>query len=166
MDKLINDFSYGLFFWQAIILVILILLLAKFAWKPILAALAAREEGISNALLAAENAKKEMQNLKADNEKLLAEARAERDTMIKEAREIKEKMIADAKSEAQAQGEKMIEAAKASIESEKNAAMAELKNQVSSLSLEIAETLLKGELSNKEAQTKLVEKMLGDAKLN
>ena len=166
MDKLINDFSYGLFFWQAIILVILIVLLAKFAWKPILAALAAREEGISNALLAAENAKKEMQNLKADNEKLLAEARAERDLMIKEAREIKEKMIADAKSEAQAQGEKMIESAKASIESEKNAAMAELKNQVSSLSLEIAETLLKGELSNKEAQTKLVEKMLGDAKLN
>ncbi|WP_374402396.1 F0F1 ATP synthase subunit B [Flavobacterium sp.] len=166
MDKLINDFSYGLFFWQAIILVILIVLLAKFAWKPILAALAAREEGISNALLAAENAKKEMQNLKSDNEKLLAEARAERDAMIKEAREIKEKMIADAKSEAQAQGEKMIESAKASIESEKNAAMAELKNQVSSLSLEIAETLLKGELSNKEAQTKLVEKMLGDAKLN
>ena len=166
MDKLINDFSYGLFFWQAIILVILIVLLAKFAWKPILAALAAREEGISNALLAAENAKKDMQNLKADNEKLLAEARAERDLMIKEAREIKEKMIADAKSEAQAQGEKMIEAAKASIESEKNAAMAELKNQVSSLSLEIAETLLKEELSNKEAQTKLVEKMLGDAKLN
>ena len=166
MDKLINDFSYGLFFWQAIILVILIVLLAKFAWKPILAALAAREEGISNALLAAENAKKEMQNLKADNEKLLAEARAERDAMIKEAREIKEKMIADAKSEAQAQGEKMIESAKATIESEKNAAMAELKNQVSSLSLEIAETLLKGELSNKEAQTKLVEKMLGDAKLN
>ncbi len=166
MDKLINDFSYGLFFWQAIILVILIVLLAKFAWKPILAALAAREEGISNALLAAENAKKEMQNLKADNEKLLAEARAERDAMIKEAREIKEKMIADAKSEAQAQGEKMIESAKASIESEKNAAMAELKNQVSTLSLEIAETLLKGELSNKEAQTKLVEKMLGDAKLN
>ena len=166
MDKLINDFSYGLFFWQAIILVILIVLLAKFAWKPILAALAAREEGISNALLAAENAKKDMQNLKADNEKLLAEARAERDAMIKEAREIKEKMIADAKSEAQGQGEKMIESAKATIESEKNAAMTELKNQVSSLSLEIAETLLKGELSNKEAQTKLVEKMLGDAKLN
>ena len=166
MDKLINDFSYGLFFWQVIILGITILLLAKFAWKPILSALAAREEGISNALLAAENAKKDMQNLKADNEKLLAEARAERDAMIKEAREIKEKMIADAKSEAQAQGEKMIESAKATIESEKNAAMAELKNQVSTLSLEIAETLLKGELSNKEAQTKLVEKMLGDAKLN
>jgi len=144
----------------------LILLLKKFAWKPILDAVNEREEGIKNALLAAENAKKDMQNLKADNEKLLAEARAERDLMIKEAREIKEKMIADAKSEAQAQGEKMIDQAKASIESEKNAAMAELKNQVSSLSLEIAEKLLQDELSNKEAQTKLVEKMLGDAKLN
>ena len=166
MDKLINQFEFGLFFWQVLIFVGLILLLKKFAWKPILDAVNDREEGIKNALLAAENAKKDMQNLKADNEKLLAEARAERDLMLKEAREIKEKMIADAKSEAQAQGEKMIEAAKASIESEKNAAMAELKNQVSSLSLEIAETLLKEELSNKEAQTKLVEKMLGDAKLN
>lgn len=166
MDKLINQFEFGLFFWQVLIFVGLILLLKKFAWKPILDAVNEREEGIKNALLAAENAKKDMQNLKADNEKLLAEARAERDLMIKEAREIKEKMIADAKSEAQAQGEKMIDQAKASIESEKNAAMAELKNQVSFLSLEIAEKLLQDELSNKEAQTKLVEKMLGDAKLN
>ncbi|WP_288980793.1 F0F1 ATP synthase subunit B [uncultured Flavobacterium sp.] len=166
MEKLINDFSFGLFIWQVVIFVGLILLLKKFAWKPILDAVNDREEGIKNALLAAENAKKDMQNLKADNEKLLAEARAERDLMLKEAREIKEKMIADAKSEAQTQGEKMIDQAKASIESEKNAAMAELKNQVSSLSLEIAEKLLKEELSNKEAQTKLVEKMLGDAKLN
>ena len=166
MEKLINDFSFGLFIWQIVIFVGLILLLKKFAWKPILDAVNEREEGIKNALLAAENAKKDMQNLKADNEKLLAEARAERDLMIKEAREIKEKMIADAKSEAQEQGEKMIDQAKASIESEKNAAMAELKNQVSSLSLEIAEKLLQDELSNKEAQTKLVEKMLGDAKLN
>ncbi|MBP6038830.1 MAG: F0F1 ATP synthase subunit B [Flavobacterium sp.] len=166
MDKLINQFEFGLFFWQVLIFVGLILLLKKFAWKPILDAVNEREEGIKNALLAAENAKKDMQNLKADNEKLLAEARAERDLMIKEAREIKEKMIADAKSEAQAQGEKMIDQAKASIDSEKNAAMAELKNQVSSLSLQIAEKLLQDELSNKEAQTKLVEKMLGDAKLN
>jgi len=107
-----------------------------------------------------------MQNLKSDNEKLFAEARAERDAMLKEAREIKEKMVSDAKNEAQNQGLKMIEQAKAAIESEKNAAMAELKLQVSSLSLEIAEKLLKDELSNKESQTKLVEKMLGDAKLN
>jgi F-type H+-transporting ATPase subunit b len=90
----------------------------------------------------------------------------ERDNMLKDAREIKEKMIADSKEEAQAQGLKMIEQAKAAIESEKNAAMAELKLQVSTLSLSIAEKLLKDELSNKEAQTKLVEKMLGDVKLN
>jgi len=166
MEKLIEQFQLGLFFWLLVIFVGLVFLMKKFAWKPILDAVNEREEGIKNALLAAENAKKDMQNLKADNEKLLAEARAERDLMIKEAREIKEKMIADAKSEAQAQGEKMIDQAKASIESEKNAAMAELKNQVSSLSLEIAEKLLQDELSNKETQTKLVEKMLGDAKLN
>jgi F-type H+-transporting ATPase subunit b len=96
----------------------------------------------------------------------LQEARLERDAMLKEAREMKEKVIADSKLEAQAEGQKMIEQAKAAIQSEKNAAMAELKSQVSSLSLEIAEKLLKDELSNKEAQVKLVEKMLGDAKLN
>ena len=151
---------------QTILFVGLIFLLKKFAWKPILDAVNEREEGIKNALLSAENAKKEMQNLKSDNEKLLAEARLERDAMIKEAREIKEKMVNDAKTEAQVAGQKMIEQAKASIESEKNAAMAELKAQVSTLSLDIAEKLLKDELSNKEAQTKLVEKMLGDVKLN
>lgn len=166
MDKLINDFSFGLFFWQAIILLVLILLMVKFAWKPIMESITAREEGIKDALLAADNAKKEMQDLQASNERILQEARLERDTLLKEAREIKEKMIADAKEEAQVQGQKMIELAKASIEGEKNAAMAELKSQVSSLSLEIAEKLLKDELSNKDSQMKLVEKMLGDVKLN
>jgi F-type H+-transporting ATPase subunit b len=151
---------------QTVLFLGLIFLLKKFAWKPILDAVNEREEGIKNALLSAESAKKEMQNLKSDNEKLLAEARLERDSMIKEAREIKEKMINDAKSEAQTAGQKMIEQAKASIESEKNAAMAELKSHVSSLSLEIAEKLLKDELSNKDSQMKLVEKMLGDVKLN
>jgi len=166
MDKLINDFSLGLFFWQFLIFIGLIFLLKKFAWKPILDAVNEREEGIRNALLSAENAKRDMQNLRSDNEKLLAEARLERDALMKDAREIKEKMISDAKTEAQIQGQKMIEQAKASIESEKNAALAELKSQVSTLSLDIAEKLLKDELSNKEAQTKLVEKMLGDVKLN
>lgn len=166
MEELFGQFSIGLFIMQTILFVGLIFLLKKFAWKPILDAVNEREEGIKNALLSAENAKKEMQNLKSDNEKLLAEARLERDAMIKEAREIREKMINDAKTEAQVAGQKMIEQAKASIESEKNAAMAELKAQVSTLSLDIAEKLLKEELSNKEAQTKLVEKMLGDVKLN
>ena len=166
MDKLYNDFSFGLFIWQILIFVGLILLLKKFAWKPILDAVNDREEGIKNALLSAENARTEMQNLQADNQRILQEARLERDNMLKDAREIKEKMIADSKTEAQAQGLKMIEQAKAAIESEKNAAMVELKSQVSNLSIEIAEKLLKDELSNKEAQTKLVEKMLGDVKLN
>ena len=166
MDKLINDFSFGLFIWQVVIFVGLILLLKKFAWKPILDAVNEREEGIKNALESAENAKKEMQDLQADNQRILQEARLERDSMLKEAREMKEKIVADAKNEAQAQGQKMIEQAKAAIESEKNAAMNELKLQVSTLSLSIAEKVLKDELSNKEAQTKLVEKMLGDVKLN
>ncbi len=144
----------------------MIFLLKKFAWKPILDAVNDREEGIKNALLSAENAKKEMLNLQADNQRILQEARMERDNMLKDAREMKETMIADAKNEAQAQGLLMIEQAKAAIQSEKNAVMAELKLQVSTLSLDIAEKLLKDELSNKEAQVKLVEKMLVDAKLN
>lgn len=166
MGKLLDDFSFGLFIWQIVIFVGLILLLKKFAWKPILDAVNEREEGIKNALLSAENAKKEMQNLQSDNQRILQEARAERDSLLKDAREIKEKMIADAKEEAQTQGLRMIEQAKVAIESEKNAAMAELKLQVSTLSIEIAEKLLKDELSNKESQIKLVEKMLGDTKLN
>ena len=166
MEKLVNQFEFGLFFWQILIFVGLILLLKKFAWKPILDAVNERETGIKDALLSAENARKEMQNLQADNQRILQEARIERDNLLKDAREIKDKMIADAKNEAQAQGLKMIEQAKAAIEGEKNAAMAELKLQVSTLSLSIAEKILKDELSNKEAQTKLVEKMLGDAKLN
>nr|WP_298658451.1 F0F1 ATP synthase subunit B [uncultured Flavobacterium sp.] len=166
MEKLINQFEFGLFFWQVLIFVGLILLLRKFAWKPILDAVNEREEGIKEAMLAAENARKEMMALKSDNQKLLDEARSERDAMLKEATAIKDKMIADAKTEAQVQGAKMIEQAKATIESEKNAAVAEIKNQVSSLSLEIAEKLLKEELTNKDSQTKLVEKLLGDVKLN
>ena len=166
MEKLINDFSFGLFIWQVVIFVGLIFLLKKFAWKPILDAVNEREQGIKNALESAESARNEMQNLQADNQRILQEARAERDAMLKDAREMKEKMVADAKSEAQEQGQKMIDQAKAAIESEKNAAMADLKAQVATLSLSIAEKVLKDELSNKESQTKLVEKMLGDVKLN
>lgn len=166
MDKLINDFSFGLFIWQVIIFVLLLFLLKKFAWKPILNAVNDREEGIKNALDSAEKAKLEMQNLQADNEKLLQEARAEREAMIKEAREIKNKMIADAKEEAKSEGDKMVANAQAAIESEKKSAIAELKQQVASLSLEIAEKVVKHELSDKDKQLSLVNEMLGDAKLN
>lgn len=156
----------SLVFWTTLIFIVFFFLMKKFAWKPILGAVKSREESINQALAAAENAKKDIQNLKADNEKLLAEARAERDMMMKEAREIKDKMISDAKTEAQLQGEKMIQQAKAAIETEKNAAMSEMKNQVSTLSLEIAEKLLKVQLADKSSQTALVERMLDEVKLN
>ncbi|WP_159801305.1 F0F1 ATP synthase subunit B [Flavobacterium sp. MK4S-17] len=156
----------SLVFWTTLIFIVFFFLLKKFAWVPILAAVRGREESINKALLAAEEARQEIHNLQADNQRILQEARLERDAMIKEAREIKEKMIADAKAEAQAEGAKIIEQAKATINSEKNAAMAELKNQVSGLSLEIAEKILKSELSGKEAQSAMVEKMLDDVKLN
>jgi F-type H+-transporting ATPase subunit b len=166
MENLINDFSIGLFFWQSVLFVLLLLLLRKYAWKPILNAVNEREEGIKDALAAAEKAKLEMQNLQADNEKLLQEARAEREKMIKEARDLKTKMIADAKEEAKEEANKMITQAQAAIENEKKSAIADLKNQVATLSLEIAEKVVKEELSSKDKQLQLVDKMLNDATLN
>lgn len=166
MEQLLGQFSLGLFILQTVIFVCLVLLLKKFAWKPILDAVNQREEGIKNALQSAENARKEMQLLQADNERILQEARIERDALLKEAREMREKMIADSKQDAQAEGARMIEQAKAAIAAEKNAAMAELKNQVSALSIEIAEKLVKQELTDKAAQTKLIEKLLTEVKAN
>lgn len=160
MDKLINDFSVGLFFWQIILFVLLLFLLKKFAWKPILNAINEREEGIKNALEEAENARKEMQNLTADNERILKEARAERDTLLKEAREIKEKIISEATGEAQEQANKVVEQAQATIQAEKNAAITDLKNQVAELSIGIAEKVVRAELADKDKQIKLVEDML------
>ena len=156
----------SLIFWTTIIFIVFFILLRKFAWKPILGAVSERETSINSALASAELARNEIKTLSAQNEIILKEARIERDAMLKEAREMKEKMIADSKSEAQIQGAKMIEQAKAAIQSEKNAAIADLKSQVSSLSVSIAEKLLKQELSNKEAQTKLVVQLLDDVKLN
>lgn len=166
MEKLWNEFSFGLFFWQILLFVGLVLLLKKFAWKPILEAVNSREEGIKNALASAEEAKKEMQNLQADNEQLVKEARAERDAMMKEAREIKESMISEAKEEAKEVTSKLIEKAQASIQQEKQAALAELKKQVAELSIGIAETVIKKELSSKDDQLKLVEGMLEEVTLN
>lgn len=166
MDQLLNDFSPGLFFMQAIILLILIVLMRKFAWKPILNSLQDREEGIQGALDAAEEARKEMQNLQADNERILNEARAERDGMLKEARQLKENMIADAKTEAQAEADKIVAQAQATIDSEKKAAIADLKSQVAGLSVEIAEKVVRKELSGKDNQLELVESMLEDVTLN
>ena len=166
METLLNDFSPGLFAMQTVILLVLIFMLVKFAWKPILGSLNEREEGIQNALDAAENAKLEMQNLQADNEKLLKEARAERETMLKEARDMKNKMIEDAKTEASESASKLIAQAQASIESEKKAAIADLKSQVANLSVEIAEKVVRTELSNKDKQLQLVDTMLVEKTLN
>ena len=166
MDQLLNDFSPGLFIMQAIILVILLFLMIKFAWKPIMNSLAEREEGIQNALDQAENARKEMQNLQADNDRLLKEARAERDAMMKEAREIKDTIIAEAKEDAQEQATILIENAKATIKQEQQAAIAELKKKVGDLSIEIAQKIVRKELASQGDQLKLVEGMLEEVTLN
>lgn len=158
--------GFGLVFWTAITFLILLFILKKFAWKPILGAVSSREESIKDALAAAEAARREMENLQADNERILQEARAEREAMLKDARDMKNKMIADAKEEAKQSADKMIAQAQEAIQSEKKAAIAELKGQVASLSLEIAEKVVKQELSNKGEQQKLVEDLLGKATLN
>ncbi|GAA4309921.1 F0F1 ATP synthase subunit B [Pontixanthobacter gangjinensis] len=156
----------GLFFWQTIVFLILLFLMAKFAWKPILSSVRNREQSINDALASAENARKEMQNLKSDNEQLMKEARAERDAILREARELKEKTIASASEEAKAKADKIVADAMKSIEIEKQSAMAELKNQVAELSVEIAEKIVRKELSSEKEQHQMIEKMLGDAKLN
>ncbi len=166
MDKLLNDFSFGLFFWQILLFLLLLLLLKKFAWKPILNAVKEREEGILNALKSAEDARKEMQNLTADNERILKEARNDREELLKEARTMRTEMIDEAKGEAQLEADKLIAKAKEGIENEKQAAITDLKNQVADLSVGIAEKLVKDELSSKEKQVTLIEKILKDVKLN
>jgi F-type H+-transporting ATPase subunit b len=164
MDLITPEF--GLIVWTLVAFLFLFIILKKFAWKPILGAVSDREEGIKDALASAEKAKLEMQNLHADNERILQEARAEREGMLKDARDMKNKIVSDAKEEAQTQASKMIEQAQVAIESEKKAAMAELKSHVAGLSLSIAEKVVREELSNKDKQLKLVEDMLGEATLN
>lgn len=156
----------GLIFWQLFGFLGLLFILIKFAWKPMLAALDEREGSINNALKAAETARNEMANLKAENEKLLAEARLERDTILKRAQDTSVKMIDEAKADAVKVGAQMIENAKAVIETEKKAALADVKNQVASLSLDISEKLLRANLSDDKSQKDLVEGFIKELKLN
>jgi len=158
--------GFGLVFWTAITFIFLLLILGKFAWKPILGAVSEREEGIKTALASAENARKEMENLSADNDRILKEARLERQAMLKEARELKNNMIETAKSEAKDEANKLIAQAQLAIEAEKKAAIADLKSAVAKLSIKIAETVVREELADKVKQEKLVESMLQNAKLN
>ncbi len=163
MDLVTPD--VGLLFWTLVSFIILYLILRKFAWGPILGAVKEREDSIKAALDAADNAKKDMENLKADNEKILNEAKIERETMLKEAREIKSKLISDAEEEAKIRAKKMVEAAKTAIQNEKNSAMNELKNTVVDLSVGIAEKLISEELADKDKQLKMIEDILEDSKL-
>ncbi len=166
MDQLINDFSPGLFFMQALIFVLILFLLIKFAWRPILESLRIREESIQGALDSAEKAKEEMAALQADNKKLLDEARKERDQILKDARGIADTIKEEAKEEALKQSEKMIEDAKLAINTEIQAALAEVNTQVAELSLQITEKVLRKELKDAKAQKALIEDFIKDANLS
>jgi F-type H+-transporting ATPase subunit b len=158
--------SLGLVFWQLIGFLVLLFLLKKFAWKPILNSLNAREDSINEALEAANVAKNEMRMLQAENEKLLDQARLERDKILNDALVAAKNIREEARQEASQIGNKIIEDAKAVIEIEKQAALTEMKNQVAILSLEIAEKLLRKELSNEKAQKVLVQDYIKDLNVN
>ena len=164
MELLVPEF--GLVILQTIAFLLLMFLLAKFAWKPVLAAIKEREQSIDEALNKAELAKQEMTRLTAQNEELMKEARSERDRILKEAKALKDGIVQEAKATAQAEGTKLIEKAKIEIENQKKAAIAELKSQVSDLSLDIAERVLRNQLKDKSTQQELVANLLKDVELN
>lgn len=166
MEKLIHEFSVGLFILHTIIFVGLIFLLKKFAWKPILDAVNEREENIVNSIEEAKKARMEMAELKADNDRILKEARIEREVILKEATDLKNQIIAEAKEKAHEAAAKEVEDARKQIINEKMAAQTELKNEVAALSIQIAEKVLKGELTDKAKQESLVASMINDMTLN
>lgn len=156
----------GLIFWQTVTFLVVLFLLNRFAWKPILRSLNEREGRIEDSLRAADRARLDMQNLKAENEKLLAQARVERDKMLKEAAEAGNRLVEMAKEKATQEGNRMIEQARETINNEKNKAMTEINNQAAILSIEIAERILKRELKDPVAQQQLVKQYMGDINLN
>lgn len=158
--------EFGLLFWQTLIFLILLFLLAKFAWKPILGSLKEREDSIDNALKMAQQAKEEMQNLKAGNEKLLADARKERDQMLKEGQAMAAQFVEQAKTTASEEANRITQQAREAIQQEKNQALTEVKNTAAQLSVAIAERLLRRELADPTAQQNLVDEYLKDVKLN
>jgi F-type H+-transporting ATPase subunit b len=156
----------GLIFWQVVIFLMLVLLLGKFAWRPIIDSLKIREESIEEALRSADEAREEMSKLQADNEKLLAKAREERDALLKDASILAGQLKEEAKEDAKKITSKMIEDAKAGIVSEKEAALKEVRNLVAELSVEIAEKLIRKSLGDEKAQKDLVEEFLADKNIN
>ena len=156
----------GLVFWSTIAFLILLFVLGKFAWKPIMKAIGEREQGITEAIASAEKVKLEMAQLKNDNEALLATAREERAVILKEAKDIKDKMINDAKNEAKVQAAKIIADAQESIVNQKMAAITDLKNQVGNLVIEVSEKILRRELANKDEQENYIKQLTADVKMN
>ena len=164
MDLILPDF--GLMFWTGLIFVLLLFILTKFVWKPILGAVNTREKSISDSLELAEKTMLEMKSLQAQNENLLKEARAERDAIVRDANAIATKMVEDSKNVAKVEADKIITSAREAINNEKVAALAELKTQIAEFSLQIAEKVVRGELSSDEKQKALSEKLAADFKLN
>lgn len=164
MDLLIPE--VGLVVFQTIAFLLLMFVLTKFAWKPVLAAIKERENSIDDALNKAELAKQEMARLTFQNEELMKQARADRDEILKEAKMLKDNIVNEAKIAAQSEGAKMIEKARIEIENQKKAALAELKGQVSALSLDIAERVLRSQLDDKAKQQDLVANLLKNVELN
>lgn len=158
--------AIGQIFWGGLVFIILLFLLGKFAWKPILSSVNEREKSIDEAIKLADKTKAEMKQLQAQNESLLKEARVERDKMIKEAGETSKRVLAEAREEAKKQHDKIVSDAQHVIASEKAAAISELKTTVAALSLEIAEKIVKGELSSDEKQKALADKLAEDISLN
>lgn len=153
-------------FWSVLFFSVLLLVLGRFAWPAILAAVKARNESIRTALNAAEKAKKEMAKLQADNEKILAEAKRERDAMLSEAKDMKDRMIAEAKEQAAEEAKKLVSHARESIQSEKAKALNDMKVQMATLSVEIAEKLIRTQLADDKAHKALVDKLISEADLN
>ena len=153
-------------FWSTLFFLILLFVLGRFAWPAILAAVVARNESIRRALDAADKAKAEMAQLQAYNEKILAEAKAERDALLKEAKVVKDKLIADAKEKAAEEAKKLVHGAKEAIRTEKAAAMNEMKEHMATLSVDIAEKILRLKLEESKAQKELVDKLIKEADLN
>jgi F-type H+-transporting ATPase subunit b len=156
----------GLFFWTAVAFLILLFLLKKYAWKPILEALHERENSIADSIASAEKMKVEMANMKNENEILLNQAREERSAMLKEAKEAKDKIVNDAKNEAKEEANKILLEARQQIENQKNAAIIDVKNQIGSLVIEVSEKVLRKELSDKEAQKSYINTLAQEIRLN
>ncbi len=156
----------GLIFWMLLSFTIVLVILRRYAWKPIMEALRSRENSINEALNAAEKAKEEVEQLKIDNARIIAQAKVERDSILKEARETKEEIIKDAKKQASDDATKIIDTARKQIENEKSAAITQIRNIIASLSVEVAEQILRRELQSDVKQDEFIEEVMDGLQMN